>query len=193
MINHVFAILCHFDRFKQNIRVFSSAKNSDNHYLVFLFGFNSEVLKLLKARVGSFFVSLVDVVGIDLSKNRNYNLFFNTTDLQLPSKFFDRCVVYNTFDYKLSTRYSFWCFAQSRDSFVSLERVFSNSNWLERELVEFFNINISLRTDTRNLLLDYNFTANPLLKSYPTEGHQEIFFNHLTYNLEYVQAEFVEL
>lgn len=186
-------MLCHFDRFKQNIRIFSSAKNADNHYLVFLFGFNTEILKLMKSRVGSYFNSLIDVVGIDLSKVKGYNLFFNTTDLHLPSKFFERCVVYNTFDYKLSSRYSFWCFAQPRDSFLSLERTFSNSNWLERELVEFFNINIACRTDTRNLLLDYNFTANPLLKSYPTEGHQEIFFNHLSYNLEYVNAEFVEL
>lgn len=186
-------MLCHFDKYRQNIRIFSSAKNADNHYMVFMFGLNSEILKLLKSRVGSFFISLIDIVGIDLSKVRNYNLFFNTADLVMPSRFFERCVVYNTFDYKLSSRYSFWCFAQPRDPFTSLERTFSNSNWLERELVEFFNINMSARTDTRNLLLDYNFTANPLLKSYPTEGHQEIFFNHLSYNLEYVNAEFVEL
>lgn len=186
-------MLCHFDRFKQSIRIFSSARNSDNHYLVFMFGFNSELLKLLKSRVGSYFVSLIDVVGIDLTKTSNYNLFFNVVGLQLPSSFFDRCVVYNTFDYKLSSRYSFWCFSRAQDGFISLERTFSNSNWLERELVEFFNINVLARTDTRNLLLDYNCIANPLLKSYPTEGHQEIFFNHLTYNLEYVNTEFVEL
>lgn len=186
-------MLCHFDRYSSNIRIFNSAKNADNHYMVFMFGLNSGLLKLLKSRLGSYFISLLDIVGVDLSKVRNYNLFFNTTDLHLPTKFFERCVVYNTFDYKLSSRYSFWCFAQPIDGFLSLERTFSNSNWLERELVEFFNINVCYRTDTRNLLLDYNFTANPLLKSYPTEGHQEIFFSHLSYNLEYVSTEFVEL
>jgi NADH:ubiquinone oxidoreductase subunit C len=147
----------------------------------------------MKTRLGAYFLSLIDIVGLDLTKLRNYNLFFNTGDMSLPPKFFERCVVYNTFDYKLSARYSFWCFANTPEYFTSLERTFSNSNWLERELVEFFNIKLTARTDTRNLLLDYNFTANPLLKSYPTEGHQEIFFNHLSYNLEYVGAEFVEL
>ena len=100
-------MLCHFDRYSSNIRIFNSAKNADNHYMVFMFGLNSGLLKLLKSRLGSYFISLLDIVGVDLSKVRNYNLFFNTTDLHLPTKFFERCVVYNTFDYKLSSRYSF--------------------------------------------------------------------------------------
>lgn len=101
--------------------------------------------------------------------------------------------MFNCLDYKTSSRVVFISFFNNLEVLNSLEKIFSNSHWLERELVEFFNINLTARSDTRNLLLDYNFTANPLLKSYPTEGHQEIFFNHLSYNLEYVNAEFVEL
>lgn len=192
-INHIFSILCHYDNFKQSIRIFNSAKNSNNHFFIFLFGLNSEALKILKPRINSYFISLIDVVGVDLTKVNNYNLFFNIQDLQLKPIFFERCVTYNILDYKTSSRYTFWCFSQAKAIFTSLENTFSNANWLERELVEFFNISLESRSDTRNLLLDYNFVANPLLKSYPTEGHQEIFFNHLTYNLEYVNSEFVEL
>lgn len=137
--------------------------------------------------------SLVDITGIDLSKLKNYNLFFNTDNLFLEPKFFERNVAYNVIDYSSNSRYVFMYFINSTEKKNSLSDTYSNSNWLERELVEFFNINLINRTDTRNLLLDYNFTANPLLKNYPTEGHQEIFFNHLTYNLEYVNNEFVEL
>jgi NADH dehydrogenase (ubiquinone) Fe-S protein 3 len=64
---------------------------------------------------------------------------------------------------------------------------------VERELIEFFNINIINKKDTRNLLLDYNFLGNPLLKIFPTEGFQELYFNFETYNLEYINVEFTQL
>lgn len=137
--------------------------------------------------------SLVDVTGIDLSKLKNYNLFFNSDDLVMESKFFEKTVAYNTLDYTSNSRYIFFYFLNNSEMKHSISDVYFNANWLERELVEFFNIKLTNRSDTRNLLLDYNFTANPLLKNYPTEGHQEIFFNHLSYNLEYVNNEFVEL
>lgn len=60
-------------------------------------------------------------------------------------------------------------------------------------MVEFFGVSVIGQTDTRNLLLDYNVVYNPLLKTFPTEGVQEIFFNYLTYNLDYAQIEFIEL
>ena len=178
-VNHMFSTLCHFEQYKDNIRIFTSKKNTDNHFLVFLFGLNSQLLRLLKTKVNSFFLTLIDIIGLDLSRLKNYNLFFNTDTLQLESKFFERLIGYNTLDYNTNSRYIILSFINSKETIDTLEYTFSNSNWLERELVEFFNINILNRKDTRNLLLDYNSTANPLLKTYPTEGHQEIFFNHL--------------
>lgn len=192
-INHIFSTLCQFENFKKSIRIFTSKKASDSQYLIFLYQLGPEVISFLKFSVYSHMQSLVDITGIDLSKLKNYNLFFNTDNLFLEPKFFERNVAYNVIDYANNSRYIFMYFINSTEKKNSLSDTYSNSNWLERELVEFFNINLTNRTDTRNLLLDYNFTANPLLKNYPTEGHQEIFFNHLTYNLEYVNNEFVEL
>ena len=34
-----------------------------------------------------------------------------------------------------------------------------------------------LKTDTRRLLLDYTKQENPLLKDYPVEGFNDVFFN----------------
>lgn len=192
-INHLFSVLCHFEKFKQSIRIFTSKKSPDNHFLVFLYSIGPEVIKLFKTNIYAQQNSLVDICGVDLTKLKNYNLFFNTDDLFLSPTFFERCIIYNTLDYASNSRFVYLCFSGAKEVKVSITPTFSNANWLERELVEFFNIKISDRSDTRNLLLDYNFTANPLLKNYPTEGHQEIFFNHLTYNLEYVNAEFIEL
>lgn len=192
-INHVFSVLCQFEFFKDSIRIFTSKKSNDNHFLVFIYQLGPEVLTFLKFSVYSYMHSLVDVTGIDLSKLKNYNLFFNSDDLVMESKFFEKTVAYNTLDYTSNSRYIFFYFLNNSEMKHSISDVYFNANWLERELVEFFNIKLTNRSDTRNLLLDYNFTANPLLKNYPTEGHQEIFFNHLSYNLEYVNNEFVEL
>lgn len=114
-------------------------------------------------------------------------------DWAFYDNYFTKLVYYNFIDYKTCTRYIFSMFLGTNAEIVSIEHQFNNSNWLERELVEFFNLNIINRLDTRNLLLDYNNIANPLLRSYPTEGHQELFFNYLSYSLEYVSVEFVEL
>jgi NADH:ubiquinone oxidoreductase subunit C len=158
-----------------------------------MYSIGAEVISLLKLNTYSYLYSLIDITGMDLTKLKNYNLFFNTDVAHMQPMFFERCVIYNLIDYNNNGRYLFTYFLPQRFNNTTLSEIFFNANWLERELVEFFNMNISGRSDTRNLLLDYNFTANPLLKHYPTEGHQEIFFNHLTYNLEYVNSEFVEL
>lgn len=192
-INHVFSVLCQFEFFKDSIRIFTSKKSNDNHFLVFMYQLGPEVLTFLKFSIYSHTHSLIDVTGVDLSKLKNYNLFFNTDDLVMQPKFFEKAIIYNTLDYVSNSRYVFFYFLSNSESKHSISDVYFNANWLERELVEFFNIKLINRSDTRNLLLDYNFTANPLLKNYPTEGHQEIFFNHLSYNLEYVNNEFVEL
>ncbi len=192
-INSLFALLCYFPNLGKNLRVFNSKKNLDNQWVVFLVGLNSQLLLLWRNSVNSSLTSLIDVVGLDLSRLNNYALFFNADQLSLSPSYFNRSIFYNCLDYKISARYVFVSFFNNKEVINSLEKVFSNSHWLERELVEFFSVNLTSRSDTRNLLLDYNFTANPLLKTYPTEGHQEIFFNHLSYNLEYVNAEFVEL
>lgn len=158
-----------------------------------MYGFNTQLLKLLKNSYHSYLMSLTDITGVDLSKLHNYNMFFNVSGWDFYDNNFTRLVYYNVLDYKTNNRYVFTMLSQTSTEYVTVEQTFFNSNWLERELVEFFNINMLNRSDTRNLLLDYNLNANPLLRSYPTEGHQELFFNYLSYNLEYVNTEFVEL
>lgn len=56
----------------------------------------------------------------------------------------------------------------------SLSKVFGNSNWLERESKEFFNLNYTSKTDNRSLFLWAGFLGNPLKKNYPTIGFFEI-------------------
>lgn len=61
----------------------------------------------------------------------------------------------------------------------SAEPLFFNFWWLEREVSEMSGIFFFNKLDTRNLLMEYFNSLNPLLKSFPVTGFDEIFFNHL--------------
>lgn len=52
-----------------------------------------------------------------------------------------------------------------------------NIDWSLRELYEFFGIKSTNLLDKRNLLLDYGFQGNPLLKSYDCMGYKELFYD----------------
>lgn len=56
----------------------------------------------------------------------------------------------------------------------SIENIFGNSRWAEREAKEFFNINYNNKSDNRSLYLWSGFLGNPLKKNYPTIGFFEI-------------------
>lgn len=192
-VNNVFASLLLFEKYTNRIRMFSSAKCAHNQLFILLYGISSELAICFKNSLNGFFLSLLDITGVDISKLKNYKLFFNMSAWAFDARHCSRLTYYNLLDYKTSQRVILTCFSQPGAITLSIENVFLNANWVERELVEFFGTNIYGRTDTRNLLLDYNLQVNPLLKTYPTEGHQELFFNYLSYNLEYVNTEFVEL
>jgi hypothetical protein len=86
------------------------------------------VLRLLKPKLNSFFLSLIDVVGVDLTKLKNYNLFFHSSAMHLPSATFNKLVIYNTLDYASNSRAIFYCFASPNETFHSTVDSFSNSN-----------------------------------------------------------------
>ena len=65
----------------------------------------------------------------------------------------------------------------SKEFLKSIDLIYFNANWLEREVSEMFGINFIFKKDLRKLLIDYSSIDNPLMKSYPSEGFLEIFYN----------------
>jgi len=61
--------------------------------------------------------------------------------------------------------------------FFSVDKVYKSASWLERETGEMFKIQYKFKTDNRRLLLDYSKQEYPLLKDYPTEGFNDVFYN----------------
>ena len=60
---------------------------------------------------------------------------------------------------------------------TSIDKIYKSSSWLERETGEMFKLSFSNKIDTRRLLLDYSKQENPLLKDYPCEGFNDVFYS----------------
>lgn len=69
----------------------------------------------------------------------------------------------------------------------------SGLNWPLRELIELFGVKGVNLQDNRNLLLDYSSNLNPLVKNFPCEGLEEIYFNFFDQKVKKFKTFFIEL
>jgi len=76
---------------------------------------------------------------------------------------------------------------------ASIDKIFKSANWLEREVNEMFKINYSHKIDIRRLLLDYSKQEYPLLKDFPTEGFNDVYYNFFEDQVVYTTNTVVEL
>lgn len=75
----------------------------------------------------------------------------------------------------------------------SVDKIFTNAHWLERETSEMYGLLFYWKNDLRKLLLDYSKIENPLLKDFPSEGVTEVFFNFFENQVTFHKSEVVEL
>jgi len=75
----------------------------------------------------------------------------------------------------------------------SIDKLFKSADWLERETNEMFKINYNNKIDIRRLLLDYTKQEYPLLKDFPTEGFNDVYYNFFEDQVVYTTNNVVEL
>jgi NADH:ubiquinone oxidoreductase subunit C len=194
-LNSIQKILLTFVNFhEKNIfyKIFFSNNLHNNHIYLYTYYNLHDALHFFKYSMCNSLTSLIDLTGVDLTGLKSYNFLTNLLTSSY-SRHVNFLKIYNFIDYRTSYRYILNSLTFREFNFSSLILIYSNIGWLERELVEFFGVSISDKLDTRNLLLDYHFFWNPLLKTFPVEGYQEIYYNFTSHTLDYISAEFIEL
>ena len=85
------------------------------------------------------------------------------------------------------------CIYNFKKKICSLDKLYKSSNWLERETAEMFKISYFNKTDCRRLLLDYSKQENPLLKNFPTEGFNDVFYCFFENQVDNIISNSIEL
>lgn len=129
--------------------------------------------------------SLIDMSYVDsLQFNDLFKEIFYNNNISI--------FYYNFYNYFYKNRTSFF-FINNYKSINSIDSIYNNANWLERESSEMYGINFLWKNDTRRLLLDYSKLENPLLKTFQIENLNEVFFNFFENQVSYQKNETVEL
>lgn len=76
---------------------------------------------------------------------------------------------------------------------TSIDTIYPNANWVERETSEMYSIAYKYKTDIRRIMLDYSKLENPLLKKFPCEGYNDLFYNIFENQVTIKQSETIEL
>lgn len=137
----------------------------------------------LHIKLSSLFYStqLVDIFAYELPLNSNSaNATTNNNSI----------LVYNFHSLHTQQRFFFFVLNGSFGSVnkktikffnnISISELFLNANWLEREISELHSVFFSYKKDLRNLLLPYGDSSAPMLKSFPSIGTREVFYDSTT-------------
>jgi len=129
---------------------------------------------------------------IDLKNSMilKFNSLTDLTALHYPDLLNELELNYLILSYKLNFRFLLKFLIKKEDLIISLNEIYLNSNWLEREVWDMFGIKFIYHRDLRRILTDYGFIGHPLLKYFPLTGFYELRFDDI-YNK--IIKEFIEL
>jgi len=175
---------------KINVQAWTSNTNKPNHFffLINKSWFNLVNNILLK---DSFLnkTTLIEASCVDTLKYKKIIL-----DLDFSKKSNRVLAFYSYYNYNLKSRMTFFIYKNNfEENFFSVDSLFKNASWLEREFGEMYGVFLKFKTDTRKLLLDYSTSENPLLKDFNSESSQDNFYNIFEEKVCYIKNNNIEL
>lgn len=182
---------------KLNSKIWISKKLNINHFLILIpNNWFYSINILFKKELLLSNTTLIENSAIDTS---NYNTKDNCSYLNVESinnYFLNNKIIvfYNYYNYFLKNKITLFLILNlTFKSLDSIDRIFNNANWLERETSEMYGINYKWKTDTRKLLLDYSKIENPMLKEFQSEGVQDAFYSFFENQVIVLKNETIEL
>ena len=100
---------------------------------------------------------------------------------------------YIFYSYYSKIKFSIFTISKFINTTESISKIFLNSSWLEREFSEMYGIKLIGSQDTRKLLLDYGKLEFPMLREFPSEGFNDVFYSILEDQVIYYNSGGVEL
>lgn len=179
MISFNFLILQKFNCYfliKSFPRIFKQVLffNSEIKFIIYANSLLS-FLTLLKKFSLCQFKCLLDLVAIDYVIN--YNRFH---------------VCYLLLSPKYNTRVKVIVDIKPFFFLPSVTPLFSNAQWLEREVWDLFGLFFFDNSNLRRILTDYGFKGHPLRKNFPLTGFFEVFYSDIDRRIKQVPVQITE-
>jgi len=150
------------------------------------------------------FFLLTQILKNEVTLSNNFLVENSGLDITNTNQFYFKNYYLNFF--KITSFYTFYLYFlktkitlfigntnQTSSTYTSIDTIYSNANWLERETSEMYSINYTFKSDVRRLLLDYSKIENPLLKKFPCEGYNDLFYSIFENQVVIKQSETIEL
>ena len=144
--------------------------NFKNYYSLFLKYFQ---LVCISNKI-SYYINLLNFKNFSLLK---FSTLSDYTALHYPGYISEFEINYLLLSYRLNFKCFLRNFTEKDDLILSIDEIYANANWLEREIWDLFGIKFIYHKDLRRILTDYGFVGHPLLKYFPLTGFTELRFD----------------
>lgn len=190
-LNYVFPLQIFLILGKLNILLWNSKSLTPNSYICLInYKWFYTINLILKSELFLNNSTLIENTAIDFKYaneiNKNLNFFFKNNNLLTLYQYY-------FINLKLKILFFILLKTNSKPLLYSIDKLFSNAGWLERESSEMYGILYYFKNDIRKLLLDYSKIENPLLKDYLSEGFKDIFYNFFENQVILFKNESIEL
>lgn len=171
---------------KMPVKVWSSDNDTKFDYYVYTNPKNIHNLFLyLKKHV---FSNLSYVVDITFLNTPNQTITHNISNLK------DILGIWSLYIYNTRIRLNVVSTLSISDSTLkSIDFVYPNANWLERECCEMYGTNLFNKGDSRRLLLNYFDLNSPMNKDVVTSNNYSVYYNFSDRQVNYTDGSRSEL
>ncbi len=129
----------------------------------------------LKDNSKCLFKQLTDITGVDYPEK--------------PERFE---IVYHLLSFIFNIRIRVKVLVAEYDALESIAYLYSNADWLERELWDMFGIYVVNHNDLRRILTDFGFDGHPLKKDFPLTGFSEVEYDKKSDKVIYKPVELMQ-